>query len=89
MLLFRARLLSTFAARADKELALLQAALEEALEDADVDDSDVDLKDGVLKLSIGSNHYVLNKQTPNEQIWWSSPLSGPRRYALRDDVWKW
>ncbi len=24
--------------------------------------------------------YVLNKQTPNRQLWLSSPLSGPRRF---------
>ena len=27
----------------------------------------------------------MNKQTPNEQIWWSSPLSGPRRYEFESD----
>ncbi len=32
----------------------------------------------------GGRSYVLNKQTPNEQLWWSSPLSGPRRYAWDD-----
>jgi frataxin len=26
--------------------------------------------------------WVLNKQTPNRQIWWSSPISGPRRYEF-------
>ena len=25
---------------------------------------------------------MINKQTPNRQLWWSSPLSGPRRYEL-------
>ena len=25
--------------------------------------------------------FVINKQTPNKQIWLSSPFSGPKRYA--------
>jgi frataxin len=24
--------------------------------------------------------YVINKQTPNRQLWLSSPVSGPKRY---------
>ncbi len=36
---------------------------------------------GVLKIDLGSKGiYVLNKQSPNRQIWWSSPLSGPKRF---------
>ena len=27
-----------------------------------------------------SGTWVINKQTPNRQIWWSSPLSGPMRF---------
>jgi frataxin len=39
-------------------------------------------QDGVLTVVLpGGRSYVLNKQGPNEQLWWSSPLSGPRRYA--------
>lgn len=26
--------------------------------------------------------YVINRQTPNKQIWLSSPVSGPKRYDL-------
>lgn len=33
--------------------------------------------------------WVLNKQTPNRQIWWSSPLSGPLRfeYDVATKMW--
>ena len=32
-------------------------------------------------MTVGSNGtFVLNKQTPNEQLWLSSPVSGPLRY---------
>ena len=29
------------------------------------------------------------KQTPNRQIWWSSPISGPRRYEYDADEEVW
>lgn len=46
------------------------------------DDFDVDLSQGVLTISLGSSGtYVINTQTPNRQLWLSSPVSGPWRYA--------
>ena len=44
---------------------------------------DTTLADGVLTVKL-SNHgtYVLNKQTPNKQIWLSSPVSGPYRFDI-------
>ena len=39
---------------------------------------DVQHSDGVLKFKMnGLGTYVLNKQTPNQQLWLSSPISGP------------
>lgn len=39
---------------------------------------------GVMTVKLGSlGTYVINKQTPNRQIWMSSPLSGPVRYDWR------
>lgn len=39
------------------------------------------MQQGVLTLRLGDlGTYVINKQTPNRQIWMSSPLSGPVRY---------
>jgi frataxin len=36
---------------------------------------------GVLEIHLGKHgSYVINKQTPNQQIWFSSPVSGPKRY---------
>jgi frataxin len=52
------------------------------LEDAGIGGFDITSAQGVLTLRLGQKGtYVLNKQTPNRQVWWSSPLSGPRRYA--------
>lgn len=35
-------------------------------------------------MALGNNYgtYVINRQTPNKQIWLSSPTSGPKRYDL-------
>lgn len=42
------------------------------------------MQDGVLTVTLGSKHgtYVINRQSPNKQIWLSSPMSGPKRYDL-------
>mmetsp|Transcript_32362 Transcript_32362/g.74530 ORF Transcript_32362/g.74530 Transcript_32362/m.74530 type:complete len:80 (+) Transcript_32362:40-279(+) len=33
--------------------------------------------------------WVFNKQAPNRQIWWSSPISGPKRYEYDNDIGRW
>ncbi|XP_068631335.1 frataxin homolog, mitochondrial [Battus philenor] len=46
--------------------------------------ADVTFSDGVLTIALGPEHgtYVINRQSPNKQIWLSSPISGPKRYDL-------
>ena len=48
------------------------------------DDYDVSFSNGVLTVKFGLNigTFVLNKQSPNQQIWLSSPFSGPKRFDL-------
>uniref|UniRef100_A0A1B0DEG0 ferroxidase n=1 Tax=Phlebotomus papatasi TaxID=29031 RepID=A0A1B0DEG0_PHLPP len=43
---------------------------------------DVMYSDGVLTVKLGQKYgtYVINRQSPNRQIWLSSPTSGPKRY---------
>uniref|UniRef100_A0A7S4QGS3 ferroxidase n=1 Tax=Ditylum brightwellii TaxID=49249 RepID=A0A7S4QGS3_9STRA len=69
---------------ADETLEHIQDALEELFEDSfstETEIPEVNVANGVLTLSLPPHGtWVLNKQTPNQQIWWSSPLSGPRRY---------
>ncbi|VDP40404.1 unnamed protein product [Soboliphyme baturini] len=50
---------------------------------------DVSLSNGVLTVKLGQDigTYVINKQTPNKQIWLSSPISGPKRYDYVDNQW--
>jgi frataxin len=30
---------------------------------------------------------VINTQTPNRQLWYSSPISGPQRYNYENQKW--
>ncbi|KAM9544701.1 uncharacterized protein ACWYII_035991 [Salvelinus alpinus] len=41
----------------------------------------IEFFDGSLSVKVGGDHgtYVINKQTPNKQIWLSSPTSEPKR----------
>ncbi|XP_029916811.1 frataxin, mitochondrial [Myripristis murdjan] len=52
-------------------------------------DYDVVFSSGVLTVKVGGDHgtYVINKQTPNRQIWLSSPTSGPKRYDWTGEHW--
>mmetsp|Transcript_10639 Transcript_10639/g.17906 ORF Transcript_10639/g.17906 Transcript_10639/m.17906 type:complete len:223 (+) Transcript_10639:115-783(+) len=63
-----------------------------------IEEAEVDMAQGVLTfrllLTTGSDsndcsakyHWVINKQAPNRQLWWSSPISGPRRYEWKPPV---
>jgi frataxin len=73
---------------ADQSLEDIQDAVEEALEDKGVPEFEITLASGVLTMVMPPHGtWVINKQTPNQQIWWSSPLSGPRRYEHEDGDW--
>ncbi|XP_040369068.1 frataxin, mitochondrial isoform X1 [Rosa chinensis] len=55
-----------------------------------VDGFDIDYGNEVLTLKLGDlGTYVLNKQTPNRQIWLSSPVSGPFRFDWDRDAEAW
>eukprot|EP01095_Lingulamoeba_sp_RSL-Kostka_P004076 TRINITY_DN15167_c0_g1_i1.p1 TRINITY_DN15167_c0_g1~~TRINITY_DN15167_c0_g1_i1.p1 ORF type:complete len:215 (-),score=45.81 TRINITY_DN15167_c0_g1_i1:134-778(-) len=56
----------------------------------DIKDFDIELSDGVLTLDLGEKGtYVLNKQVPNKQLWFSSPISGPKRFFFDKNDFKW
>jgi len=52
------------------------------------------LQQGVLNITVlhpttrRKMAWVINKQTPNRQLWWSSPISGPRRYEYTSHQWR-
>lgn len=54
------------------------------------DDLETELASGVLtiKFERSNKSWVINKQTPNRQIWVSSPLSGPARFELEEGIWR-
>ncbi|KAL6536882.1 hypothetical protein OROHE_012466 [Orobanche hederae] len=64
--------------------------LEEYGDYVEIDGYDVDYGNEVLTLKLGSlGTYVINKQTPNRQIWMSSPVSGPSRFDWDHDARSW
>ena len=68
----------TYTLLAEQTLNEIEDEVEELLEDSALEDYDIHNQDGVLTINLGSRGtYVINKQTPNKEIWWSSPI----RYA--------
>ncbi|XP_065059886.1 frataxin, mitochondrial-like [Rhopilema esculentum] len=75
---------------ANNTLELLAEVFESVADEGSCpDDYDVQLSNGVLTVNIGGDWgtYVINKQSPNRQIWLSSPKSGPKRYDFIDGHW--
>jgi frataxin len=78
----------TFNTLADDMLHDLELTLDE-LEPL-VDGFDLNNSQGVLTLELGDHGtWVINKQEPNRQIWWSSPLSGPKRFRYDQSKAEW
>eukprot|EP00730_Choanoeca_flexa_P013853 TRINITY_DN5793_c0_g1_i1.p1 TRINITY_DN5793_c0_g1~~TRINITY_DN5793_c0_g1_i1.p1 ORF type:complete len:174 (+),score=22.47 TRINITY_DN5793_c0_g1_i1:69-524(+) len=76
---------------ADETLETLTNELEEIVENhPDGYDFDVSFANGVLNVDLGHRGtFVINKQTPNKQIWLSSPISGPKRYDFDEVIFDW
>nr|ANM86763.1 frataxin [Stygiella incarcerata] len=57
----------------------------------DVEGLDVNVEDGVLTIELPnrSGTYVINKQDPSRQIWFSSPQSGPQRFDYDESRKAW
>ncbi|KAH7623553.1 hypothetical protein Ndes2526B_g01998 [Nannochloris sp. 'desiccata'] len=76
---------------ADSTLDNFYDVIEQYLDsiDLDNDDQDIEYSQGVLTVQLGGTlgTYVINKQTPNRQIWMSSPVSGPIRYDFYKGNW--
>ncbi|KAK1437917.1 hypothetical protein QVD17_03717 [Tagetes erecta] len=75
---------------ADGTIHDLLEKIEEYGDSVDIDGFDIDYGNQVLTVKFGSlGTYVLNKQTPNRQIWMSSPVSGPSRFDWdrHDGAW--
>ena len=75
-----------FHLKADSTLEHIQECIEDSLND---NLEEAVLASGVLTFETPRGIWVLNKQTPNRQIWWSSPISGPRRYEYIPETNDW
>lgn len=66
---------------AESTIHSLQEKFEDYGDFIDLDGFDIDYANDVLTVKLGElGTYVLNKQTPNRQLWLSSPVSGPSRF---------
>ncbi|KAH7532972.1 hypothetical protein FEM48_Zijuj04G0080000 [Ziziphus jujuba var. spinosa] len=75
---------------ADSTIHDLQEKLEEYGDNVQADGFDIDYGNEVLTLKLGNlGTYVLNKQTPNRQLWLSSPVSGPSRFDWDRNAQAW
>ena len=74
-----------YAREANEALESLSDKFSEVVEEVEEwSEADPTLADGVLTVKLGGKFgtYVINKQTPNKQLWLSSPVSGPARFDL-------
>ena len=47
------------------------------------------MSDGVLEIKTNEGTFVLNKQAPLLQLWYSSPISGPHHYDYDTETKRW
>ena len=61
------------------------------LEKLDVNsDFDIDYADGILKIELsGDKTYVINRNSGNQKIWYSSPVSGADYFAFNAEKKSW
>ena len=77
--------LNTYLRLSSETLESLNDRFSELIEDHEdrLRGADTSLADGVLTVQLSElGTYVINKQTPNQQIWLSSPVSGPYRFDI-------
>ena len=82
--------LNTYLRLSSETLESLNDRFSELIEDHEdrLRGADTSLADGVLTVQLSElGTYVINKQTPNQQIWLSSPVSGPYRYDIFRNSW--
>lgn len=59
------------------------------IEEQDSDfQADLEYTNEVLTIDIDGKIFVINKQTPLEEIWLASPLSGPYHFKEIEGTWK-
>ncbi|RSH93155.1 Mitochondrial chaperone Frataxin [Saitozyma podzolica] len=74
----------------EEDMDILHENLEELCERFGPEQWEVEYSSGVMTFTLPPHGtYVINKQPPNQQIWMSSPFSGPSRfdYGLEEEAW--
>jgi len=81
---------SLYHSEADTVMDLLTEKCDEFF-DFCSDEFDFKTASGVLTIDFGGSigTFVINKQAPNQQIWLSSPLSGPNHYDWDSTLKQW
>ena len=75
---------SAFEALADETLRRFMDQIDDALGDG----LDVDLEGGILTIELDTgDQYVINKHSPNRQVWMSSPVSGAFHFEFDGKAW--
>jgi len=75
---------------ADSTLSAIHDVVEIWADDMDLRDLDITYEMNVLTISCGSKGtFVLNKQAPAQELWVSSPVSGPARYTYCSKIQAW
>jgi CyaY protein len=78
---------SAFMAATDRVLAIIGAALDAALAEADVD-VDWNLNEGILEIECeDGSKLIVNRHLPNREIWVAAK-SGGFHFGLRDGGWR-
>ncbi|XP_050296239.1 frataxin homolog, mitochondrial [Anthonomus grandis grandis] len=82
---------ATFEKVCEETLNSLADYFEELVEtESQFENADVMYGAGVLTVDLGKHGtYVINRQSPNRQIWLSSPTSGPKRFdfSTKENCW--
>lgn len=74
---------SRFASLADPLLERIADAVEDSM-----DDAEAEVHAGILTMTLpGIGQYVINKHTPNREIWLSSPKSGAHHFTWTGEHW--
>lgn len=75
---------TTFALEVSRIINLIAQAIEEKDIDGNID---VDINGDILNITTNDGTFVINKQPYLEEIWLSSPISGPYHFAYDGKKW--
>lgn len=70
------------------EVSRIINLIAQTIEEKDIDgDIDVDINGDILNMTTNDGTFVINKQLSLEEIWLSSPVSGPYHFAYNGKKW--